>query len=164
MHRQWQRQHCSQVLVHRPSDQACHATGEQRTGHQAEHHRLPGDHLHHDDEGCDRSTRRRGEESCHAHRDQRNGRLLGQPHEQCHVVPDARTDGQRWREDAGRHTRPGRDPGGAELQQRVDPPATRPDPPEGRGWSGNPHPLSRPCVARPMMATTRPQPAANRKG
>ena len=40
--------------------------------------------------------------------------------EQCDVVPHAGTDGQRRSKHAGRQARPGREPGGTELQKCVD--------------------------------------------
>jgi uncharacterized protein (TIGR00730 family) len=111
----------SQFLVHRPRDQARDATGQQRAGHQAQHHGLARHHLHHDDEGGDRpawvvAARKPAMPS--AISGMAASRFM--PMKQRHVVADARADGQRRREDAGRHARPGRDPGGAELQQRVD--------------------------------------------
>jgi hypothetical protein len=47
-------QQAGQFLVHRPRDQARDAAGQQRAGHQAQHHGLARHHLHHDDEGRDR--------------------------------------------------------------------------------------------------------------
>ena len=106
-----------QRRVHRRRDEARNAAGQQRTGHQAQHHRVAGDHLHHDDEGRDRPLRRRRQEARHAQRDERDRRLAAEAGEQRDVVADAGADGERGREHARRHAAPGRQPGGAQLQR-----------------------------------------------